>query len=187
MVRVRQRASKSPANQHFLLSELMKLQVGGVSAAGEERAVCRAFALRAASSFAPLAAARSHQGRTRSRPGRLPGGRGGRSARALIGQQLQDAADALLEVTAEGLLVRVTAGGRPGPPSASLFAPTSASVERERCALPAAPGIAFALCGSVHSCSSQDVNRRPWTAHNPKLRYGASRARAPRSGGRAQR
>src|SRR5439155_25779495 len=49
----------------------------------------------------------------------------------------------------ERLLLRVTAGGRPRLPPLRWFAPRSASVERKRSALCAAPGIAFALSGSV--------------------------------------
>lgn len=48
---------------------------------------------------------------------------------------------------------RVAGGGRLLPPSALMVcAPRSASVERERSALRAAPGIASALCGSVSLC-----------------------------------
>jgi len=40
-----------------------------------------------------------------------------------------------------------------GLPPLHWFTPRSASVERKKCALPAAPGIAPALCGSVVSSS----------------------------------
>lgn len=77
-------------------------------------------------------------------------------------------------------------GGRKTLPPRHRFAPSSASDERRESALRAAPGIASALCGSVCP-SSQGVSRRPRAAHNPRLRAGASRERAPRSDGRARR
>src|SRR5579859_2091794 len=65
------------------------------------------------------------------------------------------------------MLVRVTPEGGHRLPPLRWFAPRSASVERERSALHAAPGTASALCGSVRLYPSQDLNRRPGTAHNP--------------------
>lgn len=77
-------------------------------------------------------------------------------------------------------------GGRKGLPPRPRFAPSSASDERRDSALRAAPGIASALCGSARS-SSKDLSRRVEAAHNPRLRDGASRERAPRSDGCARR
>jgi undecaprenyl-diphosphatase len=131
-----------------------------------------------------FAIAQLHQSRVID--GVLMAERTGLSTRESDRKQLQDAAT---PSRSDRRTVPRTSNGR-REAIASLrfhwFPPRPASVERERSALRAAPGIASALCGSV-SCFSEDVNRRLWRAHNPKLRYGASRARAPRSGGRARR